>query len=245
MTFPTFGSLFAAMDATWPAARFVEQGPWLLREGQGGGQRVSAATALGPVSRADVAQAENAMRVFSQAPAFQIRPEDKDLDALLAARGYITLDPVLIYVGLVADIVAETRRSNTVMSTWPPLAIQRELWHSGGIGPARLAVMDRAQSPKAAFLGRTKDKAAGVAFAAKHDQMAMLHAIEVHPEFRRAGVGSQILTEIAFWAQDHECIYLSLAVTKENFAANALYVKKKMSVVTGYHYRRKQKEQVN
>ena len=32
--------LRAVMEATWPAVRTQAVGPWLIREGQGGGQRV-------------------------------------------------------------------------------------------------------------------------------------------------------------------------------------------------------------
>ena len=39
--------LFATMEATWPAASRRETGIWTLRDGQGGGKRVSAATTTG------------------------------------------------------------------------------------------------------------------------------------------------------------------------------------------------------
>ena len=55
----------------------------------------------------------------------------------------------------------------------------RALWAEGGIGPARLAVMDRVTLPKTAILGRTGDRAAGVAFVAATGDCAMLHALEV------------------------------------------------------------------
>ena len=35
-------TLFAVMETTWPAASVQQVGPWLIREGQGGGKRVSA-----------------------------------------------------------------------------------------------------------------------------------------------------------------------------------------------------------
>ena len=41
----TPATLQAAMDATWPAAAMHRAGPWMLRNGAGGGKRVSAATA--------------------------------------------------------------------------------------------------------------------------------------------------------------------------------------------------------
>jgi N-acetylglutamate synthase len=42
------GDVFAdAMEATWPPAATTRLGPWLLRDGKGGGKRVSAATLAG------------------------------------------------------------------------------------------------------------------------------------------------------------------------------------------------------
>ena len=49
---------------------------------------------------------------------------------------------------------------------WPPLAIACDLWAEGGIGPARLAVMDRVEGAKSVILGRANDRASGVAFVA-------------------------------------------------------------------------------
>lgn len=238
MTLPSADDLWAAMDATWPAARVIEDGPWLLREGRGGGQRVSAATVLRDFSDADIDNAEGAMRELGQDPIFQIRPGDDALDAALAARGYAIKDPVHLYAGSSAEIAATGANPRTIFNTWPPLAIQKELWGEGGIGPGRIAVMDRASGPKSAFLARHKDQPVGVGYAAIHNGIAMLHALEVRPSARKEGVGSKMMCALGHWAQDNDAQILALAVTKENFAANALYVKYGMSVVTSYHYRR-------
>ncbi|TMV56955.1 GNAT family N-acetyltransferase, partial [Thioclava sp. BHET1] len=45
---PDGEAIFAALDASWPAAALHHAGPWLIREGRGGGKRVSAATAERP-----------------------------------------------------------------------------------------------------------------------------------------------------------------------------------------------------
>ena len=76
--------LFDAVDATWPAARQFEYGPWVIRRGAGGGKRVSAATALGQVSEADIALAEKQMADLEQRPLFMLRREDAFLDQAFA-----------------------------------------------------------------------------------------------------------------------------------------------------------------
>ena len=89
-------AFFDAGDATWPAARRFDHGPWTLREGQGGGKRVSAATARGAITDADIPTAEAAMREMDQRPLFMVHAGEDDLDALLAARGYGVVDPVTV-----------------------------------------------------------------------------------------------------------------------------------------------------
>ena len=84
-------NLFATLDATWPAAASDRLGAWRLRRGEGGGNRVSAATLEGDL--ADPGAAEQAMRQMGQAPLFMVRPGEDALDVTLAARGYLTRDP--------------------------------------------------------------------------------------------------------------------------------------------------------
>ena len=238
MSLPDADALWAAMDGTWAPARLWREGVWTLREGKGGGQRVSAATVNGAFAVEDIAQAEAAMRAMGQDPIFQIRPEDNSLDAALDARGYAIKDPVHLYACATEAITGTGPNPNEIFHTWPPLSIQRDLWAEGGIGPGRVDVMARSQGPHTAFLARHKDQPAGVAFAAIHAGIAMIHALEVRTSQRRSGVGAQMMCAIAHWAQDKGAGNLALAVTKENFAANALYAKFGMSVVTSYHYRR-------
>ena len=104
-----------------------------------------------------------------------------------------------------------------------PLAVARQIWEQGGIGPARLAVMDRVTGPKTAILGRTGDRAAGIAFTAIHNNVAMLHALETAPDQRRKGCAHNILRAAAIWARDNGADTLALLVTERNTAARALY----------------------
>lgn len=240
MSLPNADRLLQAMDATWPPARTEQCGPVLLRHGEGGGQRVSAATALGPVTETDIARAEDRMREIGQVPLFQIRPQDTELDTLLEARGYTVKDPVWLYAGHIADIRTGTYDGNSITPGWPLLAMVRQVWQGGGIGPGRFAVMQRATGPKTSLMARSGQDPAGVAFLAADRDVAMLHALEVLPQQRKRGTGYQMMAAAKDWAQDVGCTSLALAVTKENFAANALYAKCGMSVVSGYHYRRGQ-----
>lgn len=239
---PSEAELFAAIDATWPAAAFHECGPFRLREGRGGGKRVSAATTNKAASVPEIAAAEDAMRALGQRPLFMLRPEQAELDEALAARGYALVDPVVIYTAEVATL-GEKPAPITLFPVWPPLAIMRELWSDAGIGPERLAVMARASEPKAAFLARQKDRAAGIAFVACHGPVAMLHALEVVPTMRRNGAARNIMRGAAHWAAAQGAEWLALAVTRDNAPARALYAALGMVEMTGYHYRQAPEEE--
>ncbi len=229
--------LFAALDATWPAARAFQTGPWTIREGKGGGQRVSAAT-LNKKARPDnVAEAEAAMRAIGQRPLFMIRSKDTELDNWLNGRNYEIVDPVVIYA---IDPSALTRpmRPAKIFPAWPPLAIQTEIWAAAGVGEPRLAVMARATGDKIALLGRQGDRAVATTFIARHGDIAMLHALEVLPEARREGVGATMMAASANWTTQNGATTLALAVTRDNAPANALYLSLGMTQIGQYHYRR-------
>jgi GNAT superfamily N-acetyltransferase len=229
-------ALDAALAATWPAAGTRRIGPVTLHDGAGGGKRVSAATLDGPLDPSALAAAEAAMQAEGRAPLFRVRAGQGDLDAWLAARGYATVDPTRFYTAPAAAL-ARPPRPISLFGLWPPLAIQRQLWAEAGIGPARMAIMERTAPPKAAFIARVDNRAAGVGFCALHGTIAMLHALEVLPGVRRKGVGRLMVTGIAHWAQTQGAPTLALAVTEGNVAARALYETLGMRDAGGYHYR--------
>lgn len=237
MTAPTQASLLAAMEATWPPLSTEALGPWTIREGDGGGQRVSAATAQGSVFEADIQGAEKVMRALGQKPLFCVYDGQETLDQHLAAAGYVKHDPVALYAIDTAQLTDVPVPPVSAFDVWPPLAIMVDLWAEGGIGAARMRVMARVDAAKTGILARHRDQPAGVAFVATHGSIAMIHAIDVTKTQRRQGVGTNILRKAAHWAQNQGATSLALAVTRANFAANRLYTSLGMRVVGYYHYR--------
>ena len=236
MSLPDAEQVFHALDVTWPAASSIQDGPWIFRDGLGGGKRVSATSALESVSERQISAAEIQMQSREHARLFVLRERDRAFDTALKKRGYKAVDPVTLYVASTADL-AERQPPATVFQSWPALAIQKEIWAKCGIGPARLAVMDRAGSPKTALLGRSGDVPAGVAFVSCDGPIAMIHAIEVLPAFRRKGTARRMIQAAALWAQDQSAAHLALAVTDANIPANALYTSLGMTTIGRYHYR--------
>jgi GNAT superfamily N-acetyltransferase len=238
MTLPNDAQLYDVIDGTWPAAATRALGPWLIREGLGGGQRVSATIATGPVTADDLPQAEAAMQALNQPRLFQVRQGDEDLDKLLDAQGYQIVDPVNLWVAPADDLATDFPPPVTAFHVWEPLAIQIDMWAEGDIGPGRIAVMNRAPHPKAALLGRLNDSPAGTAFVGIHDGVAMLHAIYVLPHQRKQGMARWVMRLAAFWARDNGADYVSVVCTQDNTAANGLYSDLGMTLVGQYHYRK-------
>jgi len=231
------------MDSTWPAATFMEGDEWKIRVGKGGGKRVCAATCnrmmMGQLANTRIAFAEAKMKAFGQMPVFMIFPEQNELDAKLAERGYDVWDASTIYCCAIESLTRIPLPPVTVLGIWEPLEIMQEIWTKGGIGKERWNVMDRVQGPKSGFLVRMHDRPVGVAFAAVHQESAMVHAIEILPQHRCKGAGAWLLRGVARWSADFGVRQLCAICTDENAEAIALYASLGFSPLGRYHYRMK------
>ena len=234
---PSVDEIIEACEATWPPAETKRVGAWVIRDGAGGGKRVSAATENWPTTEADLPTAEKAMRDLSMDPLFQIRHGDEHLDDMLEKHGYDIIDPVNFWVIEASELTREELPPVSAFSIWPSLSIMNELWDAGGIGEARRAVMERADCPKTGLLARTDDKPSGVGFVGIHNDIAMAHALHVDEKLRRQGAGQNLLKQAAKWADEQGAKYLALIVTQGNHAANPLYANLGMHLVGHYHYR--------
>ena len=235
---PSAQQIYDLIDATWPAVSTASDDVWTIRNGKGGGSRVSATTAnTTEISRADVQRAASEMKAMGQSPLFMVREGEDSLDKLLADEGYEIKDPVNLYASDIGQLTAERPAPLTGFSVWPPLACQREIWEVGGIGPARVDVMERAESTKTTLLGRLDDTPAGTVYVGVSENIAMIHALEILPEFRRLGLAAGLTKAVAFWAKSQGARFVTLVTTKDNAGANGLYSSLGMEIAGTYHYR--------
>jgi len=236
---PSEAEILRVVDGTWPAARTFESGPFTLRLGHDGGQRVSAASARGPATAAEIGAAERTMLALDQGRLFMITAKDSALDAALEARGYALKDPVTMFACPAERLAARDKKG--LMTSWvdAPLEVMKEIWAAGGIEKGRLAVMARAKGPKSYLLGRVDDRAAGAGYVALHGKVAMLHALEILPEHRRKGLGLAMTAAAAAWALENGAETFSLIAITANHAACGLYRHLGMQAVGHYHYRKK------
>ena len=230
-------ALSAAFEATWPPAETAQAGGFAVGRGMGGGGRVGSARRVGDDwSPSDIEAAVEIQRGWDQSPQFRVPDEDRDLAVALEQLGFQRHTPTVTLVAPVAALTDQAVPPVTSFAVWPPMAIQRDIWSAGGIGPARQAVMMRAPDPRAALLGRVKDRAAGAGFVAVHGDVAMVHGLVVLPDWRRLGLAGWMMRKAAFWAADQGAARLALAVSRGNTAAVALYAGLGMTEAGGYAY---------
>jgi GNAT superfamily N-acetyltransferase len=234
---PALEDVLKTCEATWPAIAQDNIGAWIIRDGGGGGKRVSAATPKWPTTEADLPIAEKAMNDLGIDPLFQLGHDDEHLDEMLAKHGYDVTDPVNIWAIEVSELIREEMEPMSAFDIWPPLSIMTDLWEDGGIDKGRRAVMERANCKKTALLARTDNKAAGVGFVGLHNDIAMVHALHVDEEQRRKGTGKNLVRQAGLWAHKQGAKYLTLIVTQGNHAANPLYTNLGMHLIGHYHYR--------
>lgn len=209
--------LKAVLSATWPPAGAVQHGGFTIRQSYGGGSRVTAATLIAPeFLEADIDGAEAKMRSLGQRAIFRIGAGQERLDAALEQRGFAVTDPTVFYTAPVAHLAKITPPRLSVFDVWPPLAIMTDLWAREGIGA---------------------DQPAGTGFVAAHDGTAMLHALEISPNFRRHGLGRFMIGHSAAWAKAQGSTLFALAVTLSNTTACGFYEALGMVRAGGYHYR--------
>jgi GNAT superfamily N-acetyltransferase len=231
--------LHRALDATWAPAEMRRLGPWMLRRGEGGGKRVSAATLEAPFEPGDIDEAEAAMLDMGQDRLFMVRAGENDLNDMLDARGYRVVEPVVVQTASIATLdVAEPRPLDAIPCE-TPLTLMAELWSEGGISAPRLAVMDRTPGPKTYLLARVDDRPAGCAFVAIANDIAMMHALYVAPEFRRSGTARNMLGRAIHWSASHGATSFGAVTLGENLPARGLFAGIGMRVVDNYLYRTK------
>lgn len=210
------GDVFAALAATWPPERSWPLGRVTCRAAPGGGSRVNACS--GPD---DLTEPELAPH-----PLWRVAPDQAALDARLAGLGYQRADPTLLRCGA-------GPATGPAVAHWPPTKAQRAVWAAGGIGRARLSVMDRVTGPKAAL----SVTPFGVGFVALHQGITWLHALEIRADSRGRGEATRLMAGVAGWAARHGTGQIALLVTAANAPANALYDRLGFDDRPGYHYR--------
>lgn len=232
---PSQNDLFNAVDATWAPLAFHNHEGWLVREGAGGGQRVSATTLLPDVQDYQINTAVEKMMSLGQTPLFMIRGADTGLDAELRGLKYAIVDPVVILIAETQELLRHSPKQMPPMQTLDiPDVNAQKIWAEAGITQGRLNVMARVTSPKTIISAGEM----GVAFAAAFNGIAMVHAVEVAPAHRRKGVANAVMYKSFQWAKEQNCKWVAVLTVHANIPARTLYENLGMVEAAAYHYRR-------
>lgn len=230
-------ALMHALAETWPPAQRARFGAWEARFGAGGGRRVSAlAGDAGAGLDADFNAALAQCAAWGQPGLAQTA--DPALDAALAARGWAAEAETVLMAVPVAALAGRNPRGQVIARVRTPLALLDRFWDEGGVGPARRAVMDRADAPKEKLLLRIEDRPGGALFVAASGKAAMVHALFAAPGLRRRGAGRAGVIAAADWALEQGCDTLAAAVEAENAAGRGFFDALGFTEAGRYRYRR-------
>ncbi len=236
----------------WPAETVVDMDGWNVRWTQGMTRRGNSVAPLECTGEDDASLSDRVDRVelfyadHQLEPLFQLGacPKPASLDNHLAARGYeveagVTVQvatPRAVLTALTATSDAETQVEETVTDAWLEVAAKKSrfkevphilegfLERIGGRARFPLALIDG--EPACAAIMVCEPPWAGV------------YAMVTAPEFRRRGLGQEVMRAIGEWAPTESLSHLYLLVEDDNEAARALYGRAGFMPQYAYHYRR-------
>lgn len=224
---PSIKEFYDVIYLTWPSVSNQLQNGWLIKNGGGGGKRVSATIRVNPNAKIEIA--ESLMESINQNKLFMIRKGDENLDYELHKLGYKLIDPSIL-LGSPIERLDKTFDGEFHVA---PNEKMKALWINAGINEKRLNVMNRAKVLKSYV---SIDNTA-VAFVAIYSSIAMVHALEVAKVKQRQGFGKKIMQQIAGWAATNGANYLTVITVHNNLPAKSLYQHLRMTKLGNYHYR--------
>lgn len=238
--------LDAVMNRGWPALETSTVGGWLVR--RSGGVTRRANSVLPVAAPRDVAVAlervESAYRDAGLVPTFQVSPaaEPRDLDEILAARGYELRSPTLVQVTDIPVALARLPEPGVdVTVTEEPDDGWLDLWWSvDGRGGTREAAVARRILVAGPALYASIHDAAGVAAVGRMalvGEWGGVYCMAVRPDVRRRGCATAVLRALLDHASSHGVRHAWLQVLRDNLAARALYSGAGFTDASGYHYR--------
>lgn len=233
----------------WPAPVSERVDGWLLRHTPGMTRlRASgAALPLAPASRASSSlDRVEAFYADRGAPvAVQVSPatEHRELDRLLAARGYRLTVPIQVLTAS-ADVAAAGRPGRVwdVAVSDRPTASWLDAWAEldGHDDSAQVTeqVVSRIMLPTGYLGVRVDGRLVGVGLVVGgDDDWVGVYCMATHPDHRGQGIGRAVVRAGAQWAIDHGASGLYLQVARDNEAAQRTYAGAGFAGAYDYHYR--------
>lgn len=234
----------AAAVKAWPALETADIEGWLWRWSRGGSHRANSVSTLnfrGDDVEAAIARAEDLYKARGGKLQFQITQvsEPDGLDALLEARGYAVVSPVITMAKPVSGEQIDLDGIG-----WGPDPDKRWLSiYMGVIDDARRRVVTQILSavpePRAFIIYRQNRITFSTCLGVVEDGMVAIECVATREETRRRGGARRVLAGAECWAQHMGAHTLYLQVAADNAGAIKLYESLGFDTVGRVHYRTK------
>jgi GNAT superfamily N-acetyltransferase len=234
----------------WPAAHVSDIDGWLLRFNHGVTRRAN--SVLPNRSRCRLPLAERLSRVekvyrqWSLPIRYQLSPaaEPADLDAVLAARGYIAVAPTGVQTASLATVRGATADKHPAPVTvagrldgrWLATYCRADGF-AGREAAVREGILRRIAQPTAYACLELDGAPAAVGLGILDMEWLGVFCMATCPEYRRRGAATAVLHALARWGERHAAGWAYLQVMDDNAAARALYTRAGFEPFYPYHYR--------
>ena len=238
-----------------PAKHATHLDGWRLRYNDGVTRRANSVLAERAGALPLMAKLERAETFYQDlaAPArFQLSPASQPatLDDALAGRGYLKEAGAHVQIALVNRVIsqveetADASRDNTSLLQTPDLAWLRIYeaveWQGPEEAKLRRAMLSTLSGEVAFALARLDGEPAAVGLGVYENNFLGIFNMATHPDFRRRGAATKVLSALAHWAKAKGANQLYLQVASQNDGARAAYERAGFTTLYNYHYRTKE-----
>ncbi len=223
------------LASSWPAVESSSSGGWLLRYSAGYSRRANSVLALTePDAGLDAALAE-VERWYAERDARPLisvaLPLSRRLDEALAARGWKAEGETAV---LAKNAAGGGSAGEAVLMHEPSAELLEQL----GRGRPETAAKVLGSGPSRAYAEIRRDGAlVARGRAAVEDGTAVVSGVGTLPEYRRRGLGRQVMAALEAWAVETGAGRIAVQVETDNEAALAVYGGLGFVERYRYHYR--------
>lgn len=230
----------------WPAGETRDVDGWLWRYSGGGSQRANSVSTLhyrGTDVERTIDEIERLYEARGAPVRFQVGfplSEPEDLDARLAARGYVIHDPVTTLVKPVQPVAIP---DDVALGTSPS-----EGWmgvYLSNISPDRRpfasAILARVPAPCVFAEVRRKGETLATALGVLHESAVIAECVGAAASARRRGAASAAMSALEAWGSAQGARTIGLQAVTTNMPAQGLYAALGYTAAGTYHYRYREK----
>ena len=219
---------------------------WLLRLAPGKARRARSVNAHFGSTLPLAQKIRYCERVFEERHLpvlFRMTPfvQPADLDAALAAHGYVAFDPTLVQVARLAKPPEPVDPAGCEIAAPSDAEFADALSTLQGLSPeGRTALFERmAASPlrTRALLAYADGVPVAAGTVVLEDGLAGVFSMATAPAMRRRGVATALLGRLLAWAWERNAAHAYLQVDAQNAPALAVYRKFGFATAYTYHYR--------